>query len=417
MPWKETCALDERVRFVVEYDLNELTMAELCRKYGISRKTGYKWVGRVDESGLTGLGDRSRAPHCHPNQICAELEAGIVAARHRHPTWGPRKLREILEWQPSPAASTIGGVLQRVGLVVPRKVRRRVPPQEQPFALCGQANAVWCADFKGWFRTGDGLRCDPLTLSDAYSRFLLRCQVVPNQAHVWVRSVFEAAFREYGLPGAIRTDNGSPFATRALAGLSALSVWWIKLGIVVERIEAGQPQQNGRHERMHRTLKEETAQPPASNARAQQRKFDRFRQEFNLERPHEALGMRTPGSVYSSSSRGYPSREPELRYPDGWDVRKVMNKGHFYWRHREVFLTEVLSGEVIGLEPVDDRYRRVWFGPVALGVLDLHVRHMLTGAQRRHLGLEWGSAGVGKLPSAALQEASPPQKVLPMCPV
>ena len=245
-----------------------------------------------------------------------------------------------------------------------------------------------------------------------------------GQDYTWSRPVFEAAFREFGLPQAIRTDNGSPFATRALAGLSHLSVWWIKLGIGVERIDAGKPQQNGRHERMHLTLKKETAQPPQANGRAQQRRFDAFRQEFNEKRPHEALSMQTPGSVYVSSPRPYPSREGPLEYPEGWRVRKVKHKGGLNWKYDEIFLTAVLGGEEVGLEPLTDRYWRAWFGPVPLAIVDSHRRAMLTASQRRVAGLELdpkkadaaASAG-GKVPSAALQEPSHPQKVLPMCPV
>lgn len=418
MPWTETCALDERTRFSVEYDMDELSMAELCRKYGISRKTGYKWVARVEEGGFSNLADLSRAPHRHPNELAWALEEAIVALRRRHPTWGPRKLRELLKGGDRlPAASTIGDLLQRRGLAVPHKRRRRVPPQTQPFSVCDQPNAVWCADFKGWFRTGDGLRCDPLTITDACSRYLLRCQVLPGQDHACSRPVFEAAFREFGLPLAIRTDNGSPFATRALAGLSQLSVWWIKLGIHVERIDAGKPQQNGRHERMHLTLKKETAQPPASNGRSQQRRFDAFREEFNSQRPHEALGMQTPGSMYWYSPRPYPSRPPQVEYPTGWLVRKVKYKGGIIWKRQEVFLTAVLAGEDVGLEPMNSRYWRAWFGAVPLAIFDSHSRTMLSAAQRRRAGLELGAAGNGKVPSAALQEPSHPQKVLPMSPV
>jgi putative transposase len=424
MPWKETCVVDERMRFVVEHELDEVTMAELCRKYAISRKTGYKWLKRVETEGLAGLVDLSRAPHRHPNQLAAELEESIIALRQRHPTWGPRKLRELLPGGRLPAASTLGELLQRRGLAVPRKRCRRVPAHTQPFAHCGQPNDIWCADFKGWFRTGDGSRCDPLTITDACSRYVLRCQVLPGQDYQSSRPVFEAAFREFGLPRAMRTDNGSPFASRALGGLSRLSVWWIKLGIGVERIEAGKPQQNGRHERMHLTLKRETAQPPAASGRAQQQRFDAFRQEFNQIRPHEALAMRTPASVYVDSPRPYPSREPQLEYPAGWRVRKVRYKGGLGWKYDEIFLTEVLAGEEVGLEPVDERYWRVWFGPLALAILDTHGRRMLTPAQRRKLGLALEPAPAdaaaiagGQVPSAALQEPAHPQEVLPMCPV
>lgn len=425
MPWTETCALEERARFVVECGLQELSMAELCRKYGISRKTGYKWLARADAGGLASLSDLSRAPRMHPNELPAELEEAIVALRQDHPTWGPRKLRELLKGGDRlPAASTIGDLLKRRGLAVPRKLRRRVPPQTQPFAACSQPNNVWCADFKGWFRTGDGRRCDPLTITDACSRYLFRCQVLARPDHDCSRPVFEAAFREFGLPLAIRTDNGSPFASRALAGLSRLSVWWIKLGIDVERIDAGKPQQNGRHERMHLTLKRETAQPPQPNARAQQRRFDAFRREFNEKRPHEALAMQTPASVHVHSPRPYPSREPQLAYSAGWRIRKVMHKGGLNWKRDEIFLTEVLAGEEVGLEPVDERYWRVWFGPVPLAILDSQRAAMLTATQRRAAGVELcpgkgnaGSASGEKVPSAALQEPSRPNRVLPMCPV
>lgn len=412
MPWMETWPMNERARFVVECDLDEVSVAELCRKYCISRKTGYKWLARAAGSGLAGLADLSRASYVHPNQLSTELEEAILGLRQRHPTWGPRKLRELLRGQERlPAASTIGDVLQRRGLAVPRKHRRRVPPQTQPFGACGEPNAVWCGDFKGWFQTGDGLRCDPLTITDACSRYLLRCQVLPRQDYHCTRPVFEAAFREFGLPRAIRTDNGSPFATRALSGLSRLSIWWIKLGIHVERIDAGKPQQNGRHERMHRTLKQETAQPPAASGRAQQRRFDAFRQEFNRQRPHEALGMATPESVYVPSPRAYPSREPQVQYPDGWQIRKVRHKGGINWKNEEMYLTGVLSGEDVGLEPVDDRYCRVWFGPVPLAICDSYRRKMLTASQRRKAGVELFLVPGGKLPSAALQEASPPEEV------
>ena len=275
MPWKETCPMKERSRFVVEQESGRYAMAELCRIFGISRETGYKWVERYKAEGPPGLQDRSRAPRCHPNAVPEEVEAVILETRAAYPTWGPKKLRAWLQthrpeegW---PAGSTIGEILERHGLTVPRKKRRRTPPYTEPFAACAGPNAVWCMDFKGWFRTGDGVRCDPLTISDAFSRYVLRCQALSDMREERVRPLCEAAFREFGLPWAIRTDNGSPFASRGIAGLSRLSVWWLRLGIVPERIEAGHPEQNGRHERMHRTLKAETASPPAPTVRGQRR--------------------------------------------------------------------------------------------------------------------------------------------------
>src|SRR5689334_7643056 len=275
MPWKTSSVMEEKLRFVLEYDSGEYTMRELCQRYGISRETGYVTLRRYRAAGIPGLLERRRATHQHQNQTPEELERMVLELRQAHMHWGPRKLKRILErnepgrrW---PAASTIGALLKREGLVVPRKKRRRTTPYSEPLAYAHGPNRVWCADFKGWFRSGDGERIDPLTMTDACSRYLLRCQAVEKTDTARVQAIFEAAFREYGLPEAIRTDNGAPFASRALAGLSRLAVWWIKLGTVPERIEAGHPEQNGRHERMHLTLEQETAQPAAANRRAQQR--------------------------------------------------------------------------------------------------------------------------------------------------
>ena len=257
--------MEEKLRFVFEHELQERTMTELCQRYEITRQTGYVWLRRYREAGVAGLVEHSRAAHRHHNQMPEEIEQRVLELRQAHMRWGPRKLKRILErdepgrsW---PAASTIGALLQREGLVVPRRKRMRTAPYSEPLAHADGPNRVWCADFKGWFRTADGQRIDPLTISDAHSRYLLRGQAVEKTDTARVQAIFEAAFREYGMPAAIRTDNGAPFATRALAGLSRLAVWWIKLGIVPERIAAGHPEQNGRHERMHRTLKQETADP------------------------------------------------------------------------------------------------------------------------------------------------------------
>src|SRR6185312_1989633 len=234
-------------------------------------------------------------------------------------------------------------------------------------------NLVWCMDFKGHFRTSDGERIDPFTLNDAYSRYLLRCQAVDHTDTEQVLAVLQAAFREYGLPAAIRSDNGPPFATRAVAGLSRLSVYLIKLGIVPERIRPGHPEQNGRLERLHRTLKAETASPPAATRRAQQRAFDRFRCEYNHERPHEALGQRTPASCYSVSVRAYPARVSEPEYDSSMKVRRVAERGQFRWNAHHIFLTESLAGEVVGMEQIDDRYHTVYFAHVAIAMFDAHL--------------------------------------------
>jgi len=366
--------MEEKLRFICEYDLREQAMSELCQKYGIARETGYVWLRRYRAYGLAGLLEHSHAAHRHANQTPEEIERMVLELRQAHMRWGPRKLKRILQrdepgrtW---PAASTIGALLKREGLVVARKKRWHTAPYTQPLAHADEANRVWCADFKGYFRTADGARIDPLTISDAHSRYLLRCQAVEKTNTARVQAIFEAAFREYGMPEAIRTDNGAPFASRALAGLSRLAVWWMKLGIVPERIEAGHPEQNGRHERMHRTLKQEVAQPPAANRRQQQEELDRFRQEYNEVRPHEALEMRTPAAVYQASPRKFPVRVPEPDYPATMLIRSVRRQGHFRWKKHDVFLSEVLWGEQVGLLPEDDRWFTIYFAQLPLARFD-----------------------------------------------
>ena len=278
MPWKETCVMDERMRFMGMWLSDEWSLASLCRYFEISRKSAYKWISRYLKNGPVGLEDHSRAPHHHPQTVSEPVEEAILLARRSHPTWGPRKLQAWLCRRNSsviwPAASTIGAILKRHGLVVPRKLRRTTQRYSEPFVGCRQPNAVWSADLKGWFLTGDGRRCDPLTISDNYSRYLFKCQAVRRTDFESIQPVFETTFREYGLPIAIRTDNGPPFATLTVGGLSRLSIWWLKLGVIPERIEPGKPAQNGRHERMHKTLKRDAATPPKRSWRAQQKAFD-----------------------------------------------------------------------------------------------------------------------------------------------
>jgi transposase InsO family protein len=381
--------MEEKVRFVFEYEQDEHTMSELCRSYGIARETGYVWLRRYREHGLEGLVELNRAAQRHPNQTAPALERAVLELRQAHMRWGPRKLKRVLErdrpgrsW---PAASTIGELLKREGLVVGRKKRRRTAPYTEPLAHADGPNRVWCADFKGWFRTGDGERIDPLTISDAHSRYLLRCQAVAKTDTERARAIFEAAFREYGMPEAIRTDNGAPFASSAVAGLSRLAVWWMKLGIVPERIAAGHPEQNGRHERMHRTLKQETAQPAAANRRAQQRAFDRFRQEYNQQRPHESLGMQTPAAVYEPSPRPYPARVPEPEYPSAMLVRSVHHHGQIRWKKHDVVVSKVLWGERVGLLPVDERWFTIYFAQFAIARFDSRKLRLLPLAPEENL--------------------------------
>ena len=366
--------LDERLQFIEECKSQEWSMAEVCRRFEISRKTGYKWLDRYESGGIEALKDGSHAPHHNPRQVLEEVEDAIVEARGKHPHWGPVKLRAWLDrsepeidW---PAPSTLGEILRRHGLAVPRKKRPKATPNREPLQHAAGPNVVWCADFKGWFRCQDGSRCDPLTISDAYSRFLLRCQAARHPDVWYTKPLFEATFRQYGLPERIRIDNGAPFASVGIGGLSELSVWWIKLGIRPERIEPGKPVQNGRHERMHRTLKQETAHPPRANPREQQTAFDAFRQEYNEERPHQALGGKTPAECYQESRRPYRSRIRPVEYPAGYAVRCVSEAGQMRWNSAYVGVGRALGGERIGLEPIADGKWRVWFSFYELGEFD-----------------------------------------------
>jgi putative transposase len=419
MPWKASSVMDERTRFVLEHERKMYTMTELCEIYDIARETGYYWLRRYQQGGLEALQDRDRAPERHRNQTPQGTEAAVLELRRAHMRWGPRKLKRVLERESPqrlwPAASTIGAMLAREGLVIPRKKRRRAPPYTEPFASADAPNRVWCADFKGWFQTQDGQRVDPLTITDAHSRYLLRCQRVAKTNSEHVQAVFEAAFREYGLPQAMRTDNGAPFASRAIAGLSRLAVWWMKLGIVPERIAAGHPEQNGRHERMHRTMKQETASPPEANPHAQQRAFHRFRREYNEERPHEALGMQTPSAVYTPSPRAYPARVREPEYDSSMHVRRVRRRGSFSWKKQDVFLSETLIGEPIGLLPVDDRIYTVYFAAFPIACFDSQRRTILPlRAVSCHVDAGEGEASPSPAPHPL--EAREP-KVSGMCPV
>ena len=413
--------MEEKLRFVFEYQQRQRTMTELCQRYEISRETGYVWLRRYQAVGLEGLREKSRAAQRHGNQTSAEIEQMVLELREAHSRWGPRKLKRVLEdnepgrvW---PAASTIGALLKREGLMAGRRKRRRTAPYTEPLAHADGPNRVWCADFKGWFRTGDGERIDPLTITDAHSRYLFRCQAVEKTDTARVQAIFEAVFREYGMPEAIRTDNGAPFASTAIAGLSRLAVWWMKLGIVAERIAAGHPEQNGRHERMHRTLKQETAQPPAGNRREQQRVMERFRQEYNQVRPHEALGMRTPAAVYELSPRSFPAHVPEPEYPDTMLVYRVQQKGYFRWKRQEVFLSEVLWGEPVGLLPIDDSWFTVYFAQVPIARFD---SKQLRVTPLPKAGVDYKTdAGKGEAsPSPAPHPLKPvDEKVSGMCPV
>ncbi len=385
--------MDLRVQLIHDYNEGE-SVSALAEIYAVSRKTVYKWLERHETGGVAALADRRRTPHHSPSKLSDEILAHILAARQRW-NWGPRKLRvKLAAAHPDlvwPAESTLGEVLKRAGLTHRRKPRVRTPPYAQPFASVERVNRTWCADFKGWFRTGDGTRCDPLTLTDAHSRYLLRCQITPKTDTLHVAAIFDAAFREYGLPLVIHTDNGVPFASRAPGGLSRVWMRWVRLGILPERSRLASPQDNGRHERMHSTLKQATLSPPERNARRQQDAFDRFRHEYNHERPHEALDDQTPASRYTASPRLMPRRVPELQYGDDVQVRRVSQQGSLKWKSERTFVSEIFAYEWLGLRALDARYFQVLYGPLAVGFLDTfrHVFHRaLSVALRRRLGMD-----------------------------
>jgi putative transposase len=407
MGWMETCAVDERMRFVMSCEAGEESFAGVCRRFGVSRRIGYKWLGRYREEGVAGLADRSRAPIHHPQEVSAEIALRCLAVRRAHPTWGPVKVRAFLERRAPemrwPAASTIGTLFDREGLTVKRRRRRRAAPTAAPFAACVGANEVWAIDFKGWFLTGDGTHCEPLTLSDAHSRYLLRCQVLPRSdtAHVW--PVLDAAFREFGLPERLRSDNGPPFASTGAGGLSRLAVLVVKAGVTPERIAPGKPQQNGRLERLHLTLLQDTANPPARSLRAQLDRFRVFRRLYNDERPHQALANATPAERYAPSPRRFDGvlRAPE--YAEGHHVRRVRSNGEIKWRGKLVYINSALASEPVGLAEGEDGAWRVSYGPVALGVID-HRGDRLKKPRRQACGLVDNAARCPQGPQAQQQQ-------------
>ena len=381
--------MDQRVAFIADWLRDEWTMSDLAARYGISRKTAYKWVDRYDTDPEHGLAERSRAAKVHGRAMATAIREAIVALRQAHPRWGPKKLRAILRErhpeQPWPAASTMGDLLRREGLSERRRRPRYVVPLTQPLAAAQAPNDVWTADFKGWFRTGDGTRCDPLTIADACSRFALCCRIVAPTA-AGVRPWFERTFREYGLPRALRTDNGPPFATTGAGQLSQLAVWWLKLGIQLDRIDPGRPEQNGRHERFHLTLQQETTAPPAATVRQQQARFDRMRREFNRERPHEALGQQPPARVYVASPRPYPARLAEPWYDATHQVRRVRPTGQIKWQGELVFISEAVRREPVGLVETERGDWLVRFMHIELGRIDRRTRRFTPAWHGRRRG-------------------------------
>jgi transposase InsO family protein len=369
----ETNVLDERLKFVADYESGQWSMTELCERYGVTRPTGYKWLARHREAGRAGLADRSRAPHQCPHRTRATTEALIVEAREQY-GWGAKKLLRILRnrhptrlW---PARSTVNDVLERHHLLRKNRRRHRWTHPGAPPVHTDHPNQVWPADFKGQFKTADGQYCYPLTVTDHFSRALLVCRGLPSVKTALTQPVFRALFREVGLPDAIRTDNGAPFASTGIHGLSPLNVWWMQLGIVHQRITPASPQENGQHERMHRELKRETTHPAARTPRAQQFRFETFRRRYNDERPHEAIGDRTPSSLWTPSTREYPERMTPPIYPAHVEVRRVSSAGTFRLHAQQPFLSQVLRGEDIGLEEVGDGIWNIVYYSTLLGKID-----------------------------------------------
>jgi len=357
MPWKGVTVSEQRQRFLEDYQLNYYPITELAERFSISRKTAHKWINRFEEYGQHGFHEQSRRPHGCPWQTDEAIVEELVALRKAHPHWGPRKLLDLMhrrnQQRQLPAVSTAALILARQGLVRPRRRFRRAHPG-CPKSVPQGPNDIWAADYKGQFRLKNGKYCFPLTVSDLASRYVLGCDAHPAISLDKTKGHLRGLFESYGLPNRIRTDNGVPFASNALARLSQLSVWFIKLGIYPELIEPGKPQQNGVHERMHRTLKQEATIPPGSSLRAQQQKFDRFREEFNQERPHEALGMKRPGEVYQASSRAMPMRIEPYDYPSHYLVRRVSRSGTIRVFHKQIFVSNTLHEDYVGLEEVDD---------------------------------------------------------------
>lgn len=381
MRWRGVLPVDVRLEFVHEYERGYSSMTELCDAYGVSRKTGYEWVGRYERDGAAGLLERSRRPHMSPRATAPEIVERLLAARRQHPTWSARKLIRVLaEREPAlawPKRSTGCELLRRHGLVRVRRRTRRTHAPVAPLPAITRPNEVWTTDFKGEFRTGDGQYCYPLTVRDGFSRYVLRCDALETRRTAPVRRRFERAFADHGLPDRIRSDNGGPFAASGLTRLSRLAVWWIRLNILPERIAPGHPEQNGSHEQFHRVLKAETTRPPALTRQAQQRRFAAFCAEYNEVRPHEALADQPPAAVYQPSRRAWPRDVPAVEYPGHMEVRRVSRCGTVSWRNDAVYLTEVLSGERVGFEEVGEGIWMISFAEITIARFDERTRHVI----------------------------------------
>lgn len=375
MPWLEVNPMDQKILFIADCLRATNTFSDICAQYGISRKTGYKWLKRYQSMGVDGLSEMSRKPLISPYEIPYTIRQAILKFRRcGDMVLGPKKIQTLLAQhypnEPTPSKTTIYKVLYDAGLVEKRRRKRRVAPFPKPFAPVQSPNDLWSADFKGQFKLRSGVYCYPLTIMDHKSRYLICCKGVEGPRFEDTRQAFEAVFREYGLPQRIRTDNGIPFASRSAGGLSRLAVWWISLGILPERIDPGKPQQNGRHERMHRTLKQAATKPPESSFKTQQRRFDHFRINYNQNRPHEALQQQTPASTYRNSPRVYSEKKQEMTYPDYYTKLSVNSGGILNFRNKMIYVSHILEGYRVGLNEIDQGIFDVYFGPIRLGRLN-----------------------------------------------
>lgn len=399
MPWKETDVETLKTQFILLYLTRYYTITDLCESFGISRKTGHRLIKQYKEYGLSAIENKSSAPHAHPNATSPEIAELILRCKEKHPRMGPKKLKVILQKENSsikcPAVSTIGEILKRNGLTTPRNRRgdNRIHQSANPIDD-QKPNNTWCADYKGQFALGDNALCYPLTISDACSRMLINITAFGSINCNHTIEAFERAFKEYGMPLAMRTDNGPPFAGSGLGGLSTLSVWLTRLGIRLDRIDKGHPGQNGRHERMHRELKAYTASPPAYDMVSQQRSIDMFVSEYNNIRPHESLDMNTPASLYAASSRAYPDILPEIEYPDDTIVRRVRSNGCIKWKGAMVFISEPLYKEPVGLVQLNERFYAIYYSDIPLAILDDHTCKLLSKRRSSNLMNQFMEAGL-----------------------
>lgn len=392
MTWRISKVEEQRKEFINAFLDNKLSMTAICNDFGISRKTGYKWIHRFEREGEKGLIDRSKAPNIQNQKTKEEIVNQIIETKQRYDKWGPKKISAYLEQKETsvnwPSATTIGNILEKHGLTIPRKYRKRYPSKTDPLSHCQRPNDLWCIDFKGWVKTKDAIKCDPLTLTDAYSRYILRCSKLGLNSADYVWDILTTAFKEYGLPTYLRHDNGPPFATSGAGRLSRLSVKLIKAGVIPEWIEPGKPYQNGRHERMHLTLKNEGMLPFELTLKEQQLKFVEFLKYFNFERPHEALGQKTPSSVYKPSERVWNGKLQAPEYSAEYKVKRLRGAGQLAWYGTDIHIGTTLQNEYVGLKENEDGEWSLYFGPVLLGTIN-HEKKLIQPTTKSRLNRKY----------------------------